>query len=441
MATETGDGVNTRESVSPPPTKKRKLESTTTKKAVASFFTPSSKKEPEKVTWRIVNDTLLFAKYNPKTTSKDDIKRKIAGFDFDSTLIQTSSGNVFAKNATDWKWWDLSVPSRLKQLHLDGYAVVIFTNQGSISLKNDSKTPKADQKSLATFKTKAAAVFAHFDFPITLLAATARDRYRKPRTGMWSELLEDLDLDEGEGPDLGSTFFVGDAGGRAARTNAKADHSCSDRDFATNIGIEFKTPEEFFLNEEPLPFTRIFEPKDFLGQTSSPSMNAASVIIEKRNPLDIIMMCGSPGSGKSTLYWTKLKPLNYERINQDILKTRDKCIKVASNLLSEKKAVAIDNTNADPETRAIWVGLAQKFGIPIRCVHFTAPAKLCEHNDTVRALSGDTFNPEKRSILPHSAFAGFAARYKEPKVKEGFQDIINIEFQVPLRTSSFGIAV
>ena len=89
-----------------------------------------------------------------------------------------------------------------------------------------------------------------------------------------------------------------------------------------------------------------------------------------------------------------------------------------------------DNTNADPETRAVWIQLAQKSTIPIRCVHFTAPAKLCEHNDTVRALSGDVFNPEKRSILPHSAFSGFAARYKKPKVKEGFQDVITVEFQV-----------
>jgi len=91
---------------------------------------------------------------------------------------------------------------------------------------------------------------------------------------------------------------------------------------------------------------------------------------------------------------------------------------------------ATDNTNADPETRAVWVQLAQKFNIPIRCIYFTAPAKLCEHNDTVRALSDSNFNPERRTILPHSAFAGFAARFKEPKVKEGFQEIITIEFQV-----------
>ena len=46
---------------------------------------------------------------------------------------------------------------------------------------------------------------------------------------MWDELLEELDLDEGSGPDLQSSFFVGDAGGRAARNGAKSDHACSDR--------------------------------------------------------------------------------------------------------------------------------------------------------------------------------------------------------------------
>ena len=109
------------------------------------------------------------------------------------------------------------------------YTLVIFTNQGSVSLKNDPTTTKSDQRSLATFKTKTTAVFNHFDFPINLLAATARDRFRKPRTGMWSELLEDLDLDKDDGPDLQHSLFVGDAGGRAARTGAKADHSSCDR--------------------------------------------------------------------------------------------------------------------------------------------------------------------------------------------------------------------
>lgn len=46
---------------------------------------------------------------------------------------------------------------------------------------------------------------------------------------MWHELLDELDLDEHSEPDLTACFFVGDAGGRPARSTAKADHSCSDR--------------------------------------------------------------------------------------------------------------------------------------------------------------------------------------------------------------------
>ena len=96
-------------------------------------------------------------------------------------------------------------------------------------MRKDPKTIKSDQRSLANFKTKLASVVGHFDFPILLLAATARDCYRKPRIGTWTQLLDELDLDEGKGPDLQSSYFVGDAGGRAARTNAKADHACTDR--------------------------------------------------------------------------------------------------------------------------------------------------------------------------------------------------------------------
>lgn len=61
------------------------------------------------------------------------------------------------------------------------------------------------------------------NLPISIYAATDHDIYRKPRTGMWKEMIEDLDLDTGEGVDLQKSFFVGDAAGRSK------DHSCVDR--------------------------------------------------------------------------------------------------------------------------------------------------------------------------------------------------------------------
>ena len=135
--------------------------------------------------------------------------------------------------------------------------------------------------------------------------------------GMWNELLEDLDLDIDDGPDLEASFFVGDAGGRPAMSGVQADHSCSDRDLAMNVGIEFKTPEEFFLNEKPRSYSRVFDPRDFLDQL----VDGVVAPITKANALDVVTFCGSPAAGKSTFFWTALKPLGYERVNQDILKS------------------------------------------------------------------------------------------------------------------------
>lgn len=67
-----------------------------------------------------------------------------------------------------------------------------------------------------------------------MYAATSRDIYRKPRSGMWRELLDDYDLDAAGAIDLENSFFVGDAGGREAVLGGGGekvgkDHSCVDR--------------------------------------------------------------------------------------------------------------------------------------------------------------------------------------------------------------------
>ncbi|KNG52297.1 DNA kinase/phosphatase Pnk1 [Stemphylium lycopersici] len=356
--------------LSPPPSKRRQqsaITSLSAHKAVASFFTPTSKKEPEKMAWRIVKDSLLVGRFRDATASTQPAtacKRRIAAFDFDSTLITTASGKTFSRDANDWKWWDSSVPSRLKELHAEGFLIAIISNQGGISLKPAPKTLKSDQKRLADFKAKVTAVLTQLDLPISIYAATSRDQYRKPRTGMWQELLEDYDLENAEAIDLDSSVFVGDAGGREAVSGGVVkDHSCSDRDFAANIGIPFHTPEEYFRHEAPRPFKRAFDPAICLGERVEDSTSA-------------------------------------------------------------------HNTNADPDTRAVWVTLAQKLNVPIRCVLFTASPKLCEHNDTFRALNiGPETNRESRTILPHVAFSGFGSRYREPKLSEGFVDILKTDFR------------
>ncbi|KAF2656772.1 PNK3P-domain-containing protein [Lophiostoma macrostomum CBS 122681] len=419
--------------VSPPPTK-RKQQSTTTSKAVATFFTPVSKKEPERMTWRVVHDSLLVGRYGGSAKAplaKANKAQRIAALDFDSTLITSASGKRFGRDASDWKWWHNTVPGALRKLHGEGYLVAVVSNQGGISLRPDPKTVKSDQKRLADLKSKVSAVFTQLDLPITLYAATGRDQYRKPRSGMWQELLDDHDLEAADSVDLENSFFVGDAGGREAIPGGVSkDHSCVDRDFAANVGIPFKTPEEFFLQEDARPFVREFDPTVFAQKGAVNSATATPIRYSKTNTVEIVLFCGSPGAGKSSFYWRYLQPLDYARVNQDILKTREKCLKSANALIEEGTSVVVDNTNADPQTRASWTSLAKKLHVPIRCVLFTAPPRLCEHNDTVRALNvGEHTNPEKRAILPKMAFTGFTSRYREPQLSEGFQDIIKTDFE------------
>jgi bifunctional polynucleotide phosphatase/kinase len=262
-------------------------------------------------------------KYVPEIgdDSNQPKRRKVAAFDLDSTLITSASGKKHANEATDWKWWDRCVPGRLKQLYNDdGYRVVILTNQAGLTLHPDpkAKTPKSHAERVPRFKQKANAVLSQLDIPLTLYAATEKDRFRKPRTGMWEELCRDYALDE-TSLDLENSFFIGDAGGRRAELKGRKaipkDFSCSDRNLAHNVGIAFKTPEEFFLDEHPRDFARDFDLINFPFAEETEETK-----FEKKNETELILFSGPPGAGKSTFFWKHLKPLGYERVNQDILK-------------------------------------------------------------------------------------------------------------------------
>lgn len=249
-------------------------------------------------------------------------------------------------------------------LRLHSYQIVILSNQAGLKLHPDpnAKGPKGGTAAITTkvtnFKQKCAAVLAELDLPTTIYAATGRDIYRKPRTGMWDRLCDDYNLGAAEGEiDLESSVFVGDAGGRTARLGDSAagvpaiakDFSCSDRNFAHNVGIAYKTPEEFFLGEPPREFARDFDLATYPyagegdGEKKSESERESdnAVLFEKTNKQDIVLFCGPPGAGKSTFFWKFLQPLGYERINQDILKTRPKCLKAADEALETGSSVVV----------------------------------------------------------------------------------------------------
>ncbi|BFZ61789.1 DNA kinase/phosphatase Pnk1 [Saitoella coloradoensis] len=358
---------------------KKMVTSTTTKAAVASFFAPASKRllDPDGIKWATRHGTLLVAKYKggPLKEVKEGKTYKVGAFDLDGTLIKTTSGSRFAKDANDWTWWHPSVPTLIRSLHASGYLIAIFSNQGGISLKT------ANSKSETKWKTKLEAVCRGLNVPVAVYGATGRDRWRKPRVGMWEEFVGECGLGESEGTgrvDMEGSFYVGDAAGRGDERSK--DFSCSDRRLAMNIGIKFHTPEEYFLGTDPEPYSmkNSFDPLIVL------SKEAPTTTFTKRFEQELIVMVGSPASGKSTYTELFLEPLGYVRVNQDTLKTREKCVKVAEAALLEGQDVVVDNTNADAGTRKVWIELASR--LKSQC-----PELRCEHGEDCHRKKSEIF--------------------------------------------------
>ena len=99
--------------------------------------------------------------------------------------------------------------------------------------------------------------------------------------------------------------------------------------------------------------------------------NGYHVYILKRNIVEMIILVGSPASGKSS--WAKKHFPKYSFVNQDILKTKDRCIKIAKQELDRGKSVIIDRTNPDIESRLLFIQIAKDHHIPCRCFYFTTP--------------------------------------------------------------------
>ena len=181
-----------------------------------------------------MNKSLIVGKYakevdgtEPKFSAPGP--RRIAAFDLDDTLIAPSIGNKWSRSASGWRWWNNIVPAKLRELHADGFQIILLSNQNAISLKDNPKLLQKDSVSLLNFKSQLAAMFRQLDLPASIYAATAQDIYRKPRTGMWKAMVEDHDLGGSGMMDLERSFFVGDAAGREKTAKRPKDHACSDR--------------------------------------------------------------------------------------------------------------------------------------------------------------------------------------------------------------------
>mmetsp|Transcript_11860 Transcript_11860/g.26351 ORF Transcript_11860/g.26351 Transcript_11860/m.26351 type:complete len:161 (-) Transcript_11860:282-764(-) len=115
----------------------------------------------------------------------------------------------------------------------------------------------------------------------------------------------------------------------------------------------------------------------------------------------------------------------YKRVNQDTLGTKQKCLLRAEEHLLAGHSVCVDNTNVDLATRQMWVQLADKLNIQIRCLVLQVPKDVSMLLATYRLVSPVTAPADRRkiqSVTVHTSYKNLIP----PTLKEGFTRIDTI---------------
>jgi len=448
--------------------------------------------------WSILNETLLMYKPNLDESQLSSY-RTIYGFDFDSTLVTQKSGKKFPVDGDDWKplyddndTGDNVIKEKLQQAFKDEKIIVIFSNQSGVSKKK--LTVEEVKKRFENFLN----YMSSTGIPIFISIALAEDQYRKPSTSMWIETLKTLeeeihnktknDMEQKIAIrwDTDHSLYVGDAAGRKkscfpVSSKRGNDFSCSDRKFAYNIGIDFKTPEEFFLNDKE-PNAELwewggFDPSSlyyFKNNTANQKQidkqqrqlqkiieedvnvngknltrnieisiesdideSESEKIIQENDEQEIVLLVGPPSSGKSTFCSTYFP--NYTQVNMDILKTKAKCLKATREAIKLGKSVIVDNTNPSKKARAEYISIKNKFNeqikidgsknITIRCIILDVSKELALHLNMLRVK----MTQGKRKKNPTVAYNVYYKNFDQPTVDEGIDEIVTISFKIKFK--------
>lgn len=270
--------------------------------------------------------------------------------------------------------------------------------------------------------------------PLQVFISSGSGKYRKPLPGMWEHFSSHengtVEID------LNGSFFVGDAAGRKKATSAsssakksvKGDHSCADRLFAINIGIQFYTPEEIFLDRKAEPFEMpLFDPRNVINNPPKTLFEPNTTVTPPINGQnEMIVIVGFPASGKSTFVEDYLIPKGFIHINRDNLKSWQKCVKECEQSLSKGFSVVIDNTNPDRESRQRYILCAKKVtGVRCRCFVMNVSYEQAKHNNKFRQLCvADKEHKDVNEMIINA----YKAKFEQPNLAEGFDEIVNVNF-------------
>ena len=369
---------------------------------------------------------VVISEFNMNEQDSEYFNRPVAGFDLDHTLIEPSNSSAkFIEGSDDWQfcsWFDMK---RLHRYHLNGFRIVIFTNQRGV------EQGKVTVETLKTrFASVAEAMSTEFDepLPVKFMAATSKDEHRKPSPKMFIDCCSDGDTND----IIRRSFYVGDAAGRTKQAHGKKDFSASDYKFAMNAGIKFYTPEQFFLqlddhveDLDPRTLNKVYDPEELIAENIRGDLD---VVLEKLAcgslKLKMVMLIGPPASGKSTFAQRliRLNSTEYAHISQDLHKSHKACLTRTKQSLQDDSNVIIDNTNYSATKRKDYIEIAREYDCEVICVWFNVSKELSFHMNSARMLMQSA---KKR--VPDVAIHTYFKRLEPPSLgdaqNDGFDEI------------------
>ena len=309
------------------------------------------------------------------------IKDKIAGFDLDYTLIKTKSGKLFPINKNDWEllYSEITI-EKIKDI-AKTHDIVIFTNQKKYT---DEFIEKLDN------------IKKLFNVNMIFIVSKKDGYYRKPMIGMW-KLLENSIFDKTIDKD--NSFYCGDAAGR------DKDFAASDLMFAHNLEITFYTPEQLFLGKEE---KLTFKYPDYSEYIGNKKFN-----LNLKGNKEMIIMIGYPGSGKSYIS----TQIGYNIINQDKLKTKIKCLKLAESFMKNGENITIDRTNYCKKMREEFISLAKKYDYYITVINITNLFEFCKYMNHYRCYT------TQNKLIPNIVYNTMRKNYEKPELSEKIDNI------------------
>ena len=154
--------------------------------------------------------------------------------------------------------------------------------------------------------------------------------------------------------------------------------------------------------------------------------------------LDLVMVCGLPGSGKSHFSRTHFQTTDRLRVNrkeirrllyemmsfgktwaeQEFSAGDDFLVKhverkIIEHLLQNRNKVLIDNTSVSASSRKGYVAIAQALRKSIGVIFLDVPTIRCLEQNRLRA-----------DPVPEMAISNLAAGLNRPSPEEGFQEVL-----------------